>query len=132
MQRSFVVILLLAIVSVAFASIIRERPTAYTVGSDISVRWNTEDESSVLRFAVVRRAGTTGEFMEIGVVAPKGNYSAYEYLDRSVFRSTGGIFQYRVRVYTSESVFSDTEIVTVSHVSSTARRTWGSIKAMFR
>ncbi len=134
MKRSTVAILLTVIVSVAFGSvIIKDKSlTAGTRGSDIFVRWDTEDEASVQRFAVVRRTGTEGEFMEISSLSPKGDYSSYEFVDRSVFRTTGGIFQYRIRVYTGTSMFAESEIVTVSHVSSTARRTWGSIKAMFR
>lgn len=132
MKRSSLTLLLLVVVSVAFGSIIKDRPSALSNGSDIFVRWETEDESSVLRFTVIRRAGTAGDFMEINSLGPKGNYSSYEYVDRSVFRMTGGIFQYRIRVYTTETTYAETEIVTVSHVSSAARRTWGSIKAMFR
>lgn len=132
MRQPSILILLTILVSVAFGSIIKDRPTALSNGSDIYVRWATEDESVVQKFAIVRRAGTTGDFMEISDVPPKGDFSSYEYVDRSVFRTTGGIFQYRIRVYTGATSFAETEIVTVSHVSSTARRTWGSIKAMFR
>ena len=132
MKRSVLLVLLATVVSIAFGAIIKDRPTAVSNGSDIYVRWATEDESPVLRFVVVRRAGTVGDFMEINDVDPKGDYSSYEYVDRSVFRTTGGIFQYRIRVYTGETTYAETEIVTVSHVSSAARRTWGSIKAMFR
>ena len=132
MKRSSVLLLLVIIVSVAFSAIIKDRPTALSNGSDIYVRWATEDESTVQRFAIVRRAGTEGDFMEISTVQPKGDFSSYEYVDRSVFRTTSGIFQYRIRVFTGTAGYVETEIVTVSHVSSTARRTWGSIKAMFR
>ena len=132
MKRPVLFILLLSAVSIAFGAIIKDRPTAVSNGSDIHVRWATENESTVLRFTVVRRAGTTGDFMEISQLPPKGDYSSYEFVDRSVFRTTGGIFQYRIRVYTAETNYAETEIVTVSHVSSTAQRTWGSIKAMFR
>ena len=132
MNRTSLIILLTVVVSIAYGSIIKDRPTALSNGSDIYVRWATEDESSVLRFSIVRRAGTTGDFIEISTIGPKGDNSSYEFIDRSVFRMTDGIFQYRIRAYTNETTFGETEIVTVSHVSSTARRTWGSIKAMFR
>jgi len=133
MKRSVLLLFLVSTVAWAFGDIIvKNVPQAATVGSDIRVTWNTEDESAVVRFTVVRRAGTTGDFVELSQLPPKGNYSSYEFVDRSVFRATSGIFQYRIRVYTTGSTFSETEIVTVSHVSSTAQRTWGSIKAMFR
>ncbi len=123
---------ILVISLVAMAAVIKDRPTASSNGSDIVIRWNTESEAGVQQFIIVRRAGTDGEFIPVATLQPKGDRSSYEYVDRSVFKATASIFQYRVRVENGQTPAPETEIVTVSHVSSTARRTWGSIKAMFR
>lgn len=123
---------LLAASIVAMATVIRDRPTASSNGSDIVIRWNSDSEAGVQQFVVVRRAGTEGEFLAVTTVTPKGDRSSYEYIDRSVFKTSASVFQYRVRVINGQTPSPETEIVTVSHVSSTARRTWGSIKAMFR
>lgn len=134
MKTRWTILFLLAIsvMAIAVAAVIKDRPSAVSNGSDILVRWTTEDESGVQAFVIVRRAGVDGEFLPIATVSPKGNNSMYEYADRSVFKATGGIFQYRVRVQNGSNPLPESEIVTVSHVSSAARRTWGSIKAMFR
>lgn len=134
-MRTRPVILMTLLVSVmvaALAAVIKDRPTAMSNGSDIVLRWNTEDEAGVHAFVVIRRSGVEGEFMPIATVGPKGNNSSYEYADRSVFKFSGGIFQYRIRVQNGQTPWPESEIVTVSHVSSAPRRTWGSIKAMFR
>lgn len=129
-------ILLMAVASVfavAYAVVIRDKPVAYSNGSDIVVRWSTIDETGVLRFDVLRRAGTIGDFSVVASVDQlKGNNSTYEYVDKSVFKISSGIYQYKIRIINGQNPAPETDPVTVSHVSSTAKRTWGSIKAMFR
>jgi len=124
---------LVTVFAVAFANVIKDKPVAYSNGSDIIVRWSTVDESGVQKFDVLRRSGTAGDFTVVASVDQlKGNNSTYEYDDKSVFKETSGVYQYKIRVINGQNPPPETEIVTVSHVSSAAKRTWGSIKAMFR
>ncbi|MCX6135243.1 MAG: hypothetical protein NTU47_15660 [Ignavibacteriales bacterium] len=131
-----IVTLALAVVIVGTlpAIIIKDRPTAQSNGSNVVVRWTTIDETGVEGFQVLRRNGLAGEFALISgsVIAAKGNNSTYDFTDSDVFKSSSGIFQYRVRILNGQNPAPETEIVTVSHVSSASKRTWGSIKAMFR
>ncbi len=131
-MRSLVILPIMFFTVVVVAAVIKDRPTANSNGSDIIVRWTSENESGVQEFVVVRRAGIDGEFVPVATLATKGDHSSYEYIDRSVFKANTGVFQYRIRVMNGQTPAPESEIVTVSHVSSTARRTWGSIKAMFR
>lgn len=127
---------LLALVLVAgtlFAIVIKDRPTAQSNGSDVVLRWTTVDETGVQRFEVMRRSGWSGDFMIIGTIDQlKGDNSSYEFTDKSAFKASGGLYQYKVRIVNGQNPAPETEIVSVSHVSSAAKRTWGSIKAMFR
>ena len=124
---------ILILATTAFAIVIKDRPTAFSNGSDIVIRWATIDESGLQRFEIVRRAGTVGDFLLVGSVEQlKGNNSSYEYVDKSVFKANSGLYQYKIRVVNGQNPAPETEIITVSHLSSTAKRTWGSIKAMFR
>jgi hypothetical protein len=123
---------LIVVAGVLIASVIREKPSAHSNGSDITISWATFDESGVQKFEVLRRAGYEGEFLVIAPVEPKGNNSSYQYIDRQVFKASAGLYQYKIRIINGQSPAPETEIVTVSHLSSAAKRTWGSIKAMFR
>lgn len=109
-------------------------PQAGHRGGYIVVLWVTEDESNVKEFRVLRRSGTEGEFIELrnSTIAAKGTPSQYEYEDTEAFKSTVGIYQYRIRVVFNDGSYVDSAIKTVSSPASAARRTWGSIKAMFR
>ncbi|HTY36855.1 MAG TPA: hypothetical protein VMH23_07075 [Bacteroidota bacterium] len=132
----FILTLVLAIVVVGTLSaiIIKDRPTAQSNGSNVTVRWTTLDETGVEGFQVLRRNGYSGDFSVVSgsAITPKGNNSVYEFTDSDVFKATSGLFQYKVRILNGQSPAPETDVVTVSYVSSAAKRTWGSIKAMFR
>jgi hypothetical protein len=100
--------------------------------ANVTLRWITEDETYVTRFEVGRRTGTDGEFVAIVSKDPKGP-SLYEFVDYSAFRKTTTLYQYQIKVFFSNGAKPITfGPITVSHTVSGVRRTWGSIKAMFR
>ena len=104
-------------------------------GSNVYVQWGTSAESAVRTFSVERRASTSGDFMEIGVLPARGGNSDYEYIDRSAFKTdspTATLYQYRVKVVDYDGTVTYSKAVTVSHNVSSVKRTWGSLKAMFR
>ncbi len=124
---------MLVLFATAYSIVIKDKPIAYSNGSDIVIRWSSIDETGVQRFDILRRSGTIGDFTVIySVDQLKGDNSTYEFTDKSVFKVTSGIYQYKIRVINGQNPPPETDLVTVSHVSSAAKRTWGSIKAMFR
>lgn len=119
--------------SFLFAGVLKEDPKAGHRNGYIVLSWTTMDESGVQEFKILRRNGTSGDFMQLSVsFAAKGVSSSYEYEDVEAFKASGGVYQYLVRVVFRDGSYSDSKITTVSSVASAARRTWGSIKAMFR
>jgi len=125
-----ITILLFSAILIA-GQVIVEGPTASNAGDNIIIRWKTGDESGVSEFQIWRSGGQ-GSFMQVGTVSPKGNNSSYEFEDRSVFKTESSVYNYRIAVVFNDNTRSLSSTITVSHLSSTARRTWGSIKAMFR
>jgi hypothetical protein len=117
-----------------FAGIIKEGSLrASSDGNAITIQWLSEDESNVVRYELERKAGFNGAFMPLAVLATRGNSSSYQFVDETAFRVSESIYKYQVKV-----VFSNGAApayygpITVSHKTSDVRRTWGSIKAMFR
>jgi len=119
--------------SPAFSDIIRDGTLqARSDGSSITLNWVTDDETGVVRFEIERRVGTSGAFGYIASVSPKGP-SLYEFVDPSTYRISSTLYQYQIKIVFSEGrtpVYVGP--VTVNHTVSGVRRTWGSIKAMFR
>lgn len=137
MKSDGIKILLILIFSFLPSLVISQvvKPTtlqAYSDGSVITIRFNTENEKNVEKFYIERRQGTDGTFIRIAALNPKGP-SLYEYIDNSAFKSTANIYQYQIRV-TFSNGNTDELIgpITVSHSVNSVKRTWGSIKAMFR
>jgi hypothetical protein len=117
-----------------FAGVIKDGTlSAESDGANITVRWMSEDETAVSRFVLERKAGINGSFMPLVELQPTGNNSSYQFVDETAFRLTQSIYQYRLRVLFSNGTPPWVSgSVTVSHRTSEVRRTWGSIKAMFR
>ncbi len=133
---SLSIVIVFLLVATAFAAVIREGTfSAVSNGINITVRWMSEDESGVARYELERKAGINGTFMLISPVAMQGNNAVYEYIDDSAFmmESSETVYQYQLKIVHSNgappSVYGP---ITVRHEVSGVRKTWGSIKAMFR
>ena len=131
--RRYVLLSLLCFSTIALAEVIRNGSLqASSDGINVTLHWITDDEANVARFDVERRSGTDGAFIAIATIDPKGP-SSYEYIDNSAFRKTSTIYQYRVKIsFTNTGNVVYSPILTVTHTVSGVRRTWGSIKSMFR
>jgi len=111
-------------------------------GSDgITLSWTTSQENGLQDFAVERETQPNSEqWNQIdGLIKPTGAGSSYSFIDKSdnlLKTSSTTLFVYRIRVdgtdgsvaYSSNSSAS----YSFSGLSGVAKRTWGSIKAMFR
>ena len=130
---SFIILMILVCSMPAVADVIKSGSLqASSDGVNVTIYWVTEDESNIARFEVERRSGTEGNFAMIGSLDTKGA-SLYEFVDPSAFQKVATLYQYRIKIVYSNStnpVYSS--IITVTHTVSGVRKTWGSIKAMFR
>lgn len=104
---------------------------AKSEGDDIRLEWRTAEESNLKMFVIERKTHNNG-FIEIGFVNPKGSNSSYVYIDQNVYKTTDLIFTYRLKIVENNNQFSYSNEISVSHSVSGVKRTWGSIKAMFR
>ena len=125
---------LVCIVSIVAAAIIDDSSlSAKQEGEGIRVRWSSRNESGVASYAIRRAEGASGVAEKIGSIAAKGDGTNYDYLDQSVFKTSGRYFRYSIVACGPQGAeLSATPFIGTSMVSSTARSTWGSIKAMFR
>lgn len=130
MKKALFVWLFLGLV-LAVAGTVVEYFTAQSQSDNVVIRWKTTDETGVQKFIIERSTNQSGEFLKLAEIAPKGNNSIYEYVDASAFKQTDNIYFYRLQVVTNNGSFYVGPI-TVFHRVSSVKRTWGSIKAMFR
>jgi hypothetical protein len=97
----------------------------------IKVEWTINSETDVDHYEVWRSSGSSAPYL-VGVV-PRGTF----YLEdkNGLYKTEDQYFNYQVRaIGPNASIQGQSEIVGIRFMStsSTAKRTWGSIKAMFR
>jgi len=133
MQRSILaIVLILAFVAVGNADIIKSGSIqASSDGISVTIRWITEDESNVASFEI-QRAVYDGVWQTIATISPKG-IGLYEFVDHTALMKAATVYQYRIQVVAAHGDNPQPSTpVSVSHSVSGVRRTWGSIKSMFR
>ncbi|MBU1096004.1 MAG: hypothetical protein CVV23_11540 [Ignavibacteriae bacterium HGW-Ignavibacteriae-2] len=98
----------------------------------IILTWQTAQEINIKEF-VVERESSNSSFVEIARIKATGDNSVYTYIDENAFKTADAIYKYRLKIveYNSNNPTYSMEVV-VSHSPSPVKRTWGSIKALFR
>jgi hypothetical protein len=129
--RYYRYLIVLLAVTALYAGAYLEYFQGRSEGDDIRLEWKTGEEVNLQNFKIERKT-PQNSFVEIATVQPKGNNSYYSYLDQSAYKMSGLIFIYRLKIVDTNGQASYSNEVTVSHNVSGVKRTWGSIKAMFR
>jgi hypothetical protein len=127
-----VLLLITLLASLALAGAILNRfAVSRSTSGDVVVEWTTGSESDLRYFEVQRMAGIQGEYATLGFVQPKGSNSTYQFVDKSAYKTSDAIYKYRLAIVNRDGSASYSQELTVSSLSG-VKRTWGSIKAMFR
>jgi len=104
----------------------------------VTLKWTSEGENNLKGFELQRALADQDQELEknkVAAVDAKGNAqnrTEYVYDDNSVFKTTGRTYYYRLKIVDQDGRFTYSPVITVSPTISSARQTWGSIKAMFR
>jgi len=129
MKLSYIFIIILT--STVLAGTFLEYFQGRSEGEDIRLEWKTQEEVHLQHFKIERKT-PQNSFVEIATVQPKGSNSYYTYLDQSAYKSNDLLFIYRLKIVDTNGQVSYSNEVSISHSVSSVKRTWGSIKAMFR
>lgn len=135
MRRALPLILLLVVTLWAgyalAGAILNSFTAARSASGDVVLQWNTGEERDLRQFEVQRKAGPQGDYAPIGTVEPKGSNSFYQFVDRSAYKTSDAIYKYRLAIVSIDGSIGYSSELTVAGLSG-VKRTWGSIKAMFR
>lgn len=100
----------------------------------VTLKWTARAEVNLKGYEVERSIDGVS-FNKIGMVKASQTGSeenSYLYVDSSVFKGATRTFHYRLKILDNNGSFSYSKTVSVIPQISSARFTWGSIKAMFR
>lgn len=102
----------------------------------VTIKWTTQNEINLKGFEIERSFDQKNEsFKKIDFVKPSEenkDKKEYTYEDTSVFKSSVRTFYYRLKVVDNNGTYTFSKVISVKPTISSARQTWGSIKAMFR
>lgn len=129
--KYFTVLFLIVGAGIVFANALLSVFQAHSDGNDIIIEWQTTQENNLKEF-VVQRKTANSDFIDLATVKAKGSNSYYTYRDESAYKSTGTLYIYRLKIVDNDNTVSYSADVSVSHNVSSVKRTWGSIKALFR
>ncbi len=131
MKKIIIPILAVIALSTAFATAYLDFFFARSEGDNVKLEWRTGEEHNVQHF-IVERKTISGNFIDVATITAKGSNSYYTYVDESAYKSQDLIFIYRLKIVSENNSTTFSSEVSVSHSISGIKRTWGSIKAMFR
>ena len=102
--------------------------------NQVVLKWIATAETDLKGYQVSRSFDGVS-FEKIAFVEAKSNTSGektYSYIDKSVFKSAGRTYYYKLFFINTDDSSIEYKMITVEPTISIARQTWGSIKAMFR
>jgi hypothetical protein len=135
-QMLFIFFMSLFVCSLVFGGAVVKDFQGEAGMNQVKLKWVVSAESDLKGYKILRSYdGTT--FQEIALIEPKSESTiekSYIYIDRTVFKSNGHTWYYKLQIVnmTDGSATDYDQVVIVSPQVSSARQTWGSIKAMFR
>jgi hypothetical protein len=106
----------------------------FTVSSsngNIILDWQCSSETN-LRDYVIQRKTVSGNYSDIATVQPRSDMN-YEYTDQTAYKNEDQVYIYRIEIVDNDGSLSYSKEMPVIHSGiSSVKRTWGSIKALFR
>jgi len=99
--------------------------------NNIILSWHTMQEENLSETVVTRKLHN-GVYAEIARIDAKGDNSSYTYIDENAFKIEDGVYKYQLKFKHSDGSISKSNEQSVTHLTSVEKRTWGSIKALFR
>lgn len=106
--------------------------TGKSENGNIVIKWEVRNETNLKQY-IVERKSLNGNFMEIATVAPK-NEASYTFTDETAYKTfSSTIYKYRIKIVDNDGSVSYSKAIDVTHGNiSGLKRTWGSIKALFK
>lgn len=101
-------------------------------GNNIIISWQAISETNLKQYIIQRKSGY-GDYVDVAGINPRTDMN-YEFIDREVFKTSASWYKYRLKIVDndgSEPTYLD-QVGMISLNLSTVKRTWGSIKALFR
>jgi len=115
--------------------------TAITNGTDITVRFVSQNEVGIDNYYIERAKAESNSFVMVKELDPTGNFNTYSFIDEGPFlkksksqeiKNSEDVYIYRIKAVYKDGSISYSDNANVTHKTSSVTKTWGMIKEMFR
>jgi len=103
---------------------------ATSLGTDVILNWEVKPGSGISEFIIQRKMNGEPGFQTVTSLNFISNKWVYDYMDQTIFKSSPNTIQYRLTILKQGVPYYYDTFITLNPTS--AQRTWGSIKSMFR
>ncbi|MCB0730529.1 MAG: hypothetical protein KDC88_05800 [Ignavibacteriae bacterium] len=125
-------IILFLSVSFLFGGAIIQFFVADSNGDNIVLTWQSTSEQNVKHYEILR-GPDKDHLTVIDIILSKGDNSNYSYTDENAYKTTNSFYAYGLVIVDNDGSKSEPMHTFVTHNGvSSVKRTWGSIKALFR
>jgi hypothetical protein len=131
MKKAFIKILFLLSFSAMFLGVYLSDFSIVSDTDNVILTWHTGNEDN-LKETTIERKVVNGIYSSITSIDAKGDNSSYTYIDENAFKTQDGVYVYRLKFINTDGSSSYSAEQTVTHLTSVSKKTWGSIKALFR
>jgi hypothetical protein len=105
--------------------------TVSSLNGNVVLDWQCSSESN-LKDYVIQRKTVSGNYSDIASVQSRSDMN-YEYVDQTAYKTDDQVYTYRLKIIDNDGSLSYSQEIPVLHNTiSSVKRTWGSIKALFR
>ena len=130
MNKKLLISILLIVATGVFAGVNLISFTVKSQDGNIVLNWQVSSENNLKNY-IVERSTVNGNFVEIAVVQPEADKN-YEYIDKTAFKNSDAVYIYQLAIVDNDGNVTLSDKKSVAHNVSSVKRTWGSIKALFR
>jgi hypothetical protein len=105
--------------------------TVSSISGNVVLDWHCSSETN-LKDYVIQRKTVNGNYSDIASVQSRSDMN-YEYVDQTAYKTDDQVYTYRLKIIDNDGSLSYSQEIPVLHNTiSSVKRTWGSIKALFR
>ncbi len=118
-------------ITLAFAGALITNMLVKVDGENVVIEWWTSNETNVKYFGIERKTPQS-DFVEIDKVDPGRSDNHYVYVDKNIYKTEDLLFIYRIAIVDNDNSVTHSKEYSARPLISGFKKTWGSIKAMFR
>jgi hypothetical protein len=98
-------------------------------GASVHLTWGLLGETGVSEYRLYKKLSHESDYSYLATLPATGS-TDYSFVDEDIFKESTLVINYELRVVKNGSVYRF--YATLSHNTTSAQQTWGSIKAMFQ